>query len=112
MGRFTLLLRGVFALALPTSEPAGQLYGFAANVACGHAFCSVVSREGICVGSWTSTDWMFAWPAGWLIVVSRLAPLALDAFPLVVALKEGLNASELQERIGAAFEGLKLEMKG
>ena len=54
---------GVFALAPPTSEPAGQLDGLAANVASGHAFCSVVSREGSALGSWTSTDLMFAWPA-------------------------------------------------
>ena len=46
--------------AVPTSEPAGQLTGFDANVASGQAFCSVVSREGSCAGSSTKTDLMFA----------------------------------------------------
>ena len=39
---------------------------------------------------------MFAWPAGWSIVVSRLAPLAFEVFAPVVALNDGLNASALQ----------------
>jgi len=32
----------VVAVAVPTFEPTGQLNGFAAYVASGHAFCSVV----------------------------------------------------------------------
>ena len=39
---------------------------------------------------------MFAWPGTWLIVVSRLAPLAFEVFALVTALNAGLNLSALQ----------------
>ena len=92
---------GVFARAPPTWEPAGQLNGFAAKVASGHAFCSVLRREGSCLGSATSTDLMFACPEGWLIVVSRLAPFGLFGFPPVLAEKLGC------ERERAAAFGLE-----
>src|SRR5262249_59107420 len=83
--------RGVLARAPPTNEPLGHLNGSAANTASGQAFCSVVRREGSCLGSCTSTDLMFAWPAAWLIVVSRLAPLAFEVLALVVALNDALK---------------------
>ncbi len=82
----------MFALAPPTNEPLGQLNGFAANTASGHAFCSVVSREGSCLGSCTMTDLKFVWPAPMLSVVSRLAPLAFEVLASVFDLNEGLNA--------------------
>ena len=46
---------GVIAVACPTTEAAGQFAGFASNTAAGHAFCSVVSREGRRLGSSTLT---------------------------------------------------------
>src|ERR1700730_2505704 len=54
---------GVFARAPPTKEPLGHLSGLAANCASVHAFCRVVRRDGRALGSCTSTDLMFAWPA-------------------------------------------------
>ena len=53
---------GVLARAPPTFEPSGQLNGFAANICGRHAFWSVVSRDGSCLGSVTSTDLMSASP--------------------------------------------------
>jgi len=72
----------------------------AANVASGHAFCSVLRREGSVLGSVTSTDLMFAPPAGWLIVDSRLAPFCLEVFELVVALNVGANDRPEQPSTG------------
>src|SRR6516165_4885709 len=83
----------VLARAPPTNEPLGHLNGSAANTASGQAFCSVVRREGSCRGSCTRTDLMFAWPDAWLIVVSKLAPLAFVVMALVVALNDGLKPS-------------------
>ncbi len=40
----------MIALACPTIDAAGQLAGFASNVAAAHAFCSVVRREGSSLG--------------------------------------------------------------
>ncbi len=51
---------GVFALTIPTIDAAGQPAGFASNCAAVHAFCSVVSREGSCLGRSTLTCAMFA----------------------------------------------------
>src|SRR6476646_3687183 len=82
---------GVFARAPPTNDPGGQWNGFDSNVAAGHAFCSVVRRDGSSLGSCTLTDLTFAWPGISLSVVSRLAPLAFDVFALLFALNEGLN---------------------
>ena len=48
------------------------------------------------MGSCTITDLMFASPPGIVSVVSRLAPLALDGLPLVVAVNVGLKPSALQ----------------
>src|SRR2546430_10586817 len=87
---------GVTAVAVPTLDAAGQLSGFAANVASRHAFCSVVSREGSALGSDVVTDRTLAWPAPWPMLTSRLAPLALEYLPLVDAANEGLNASAPQ----------------
>ena len=42
------------------STPPDSLAGFASNVTAGHAFCSVVSREGSRLGSSTLTLAMFA----------------------------------------------------
>src|SRR5438132_1021657 len=87
---------GVTAVAVPTLDAAGQLSGLAANVACRHAFCSVVSRDGRALGSDVFTERMLAWPAAWLTLTSRLAPLALDVLAFVDAENEGLNASAPQ----------------
>src|SRR5256714_8667361 len=84
---------GVLARTPPTNEPDGHLNGSASNVAAGHALLSVVRREGSCSGNCTFTDFMFACPAAWLIVVSRLTPLALVNFAIVAALKDGLKPS-------------------
>src|SRR5262249_22938230 len=84
---------GVLARAPPTNEPLGQLNGVAANTASGQAFWRGVRGEGSCLGRGTSTDLRFGWAAAWLIVVSRLAPLAFEVLELVVALNDGLKAS-------------------
>src|ERR1700677_3621863 len=39
---------------------------------------------------------MFAWWAPWVTLTSKLAPLALELFAPVDALREGLNGSPLQ----------------
>ncbi len=67
-----------------------------ANVDATHALCSVDSREGSCLGSWTLTDLMFDSPLACVIVVVRLAPLAREVFELVEALNEGFHFRELQ----------------
>ena len=43
-------MSGVTAFACPTIDAAGQPAGLASNVAAVHAFCSVGSREGSCLG--------------------------------------------------------------
>src|SRR4029077_7051841 len=40
---------GVDALAIPTTDAAGQFAGLDSNTAAVHAFCSVVSLEGSCL---------------------------------------------------------------
>ena len=59
-------ITGVIAFACPTIDAGGHAAGLALNVAAGHAFCSVVSREGSCLGRSTLTFAMFAsyGPAG------------------------------------------------
>ena len=98
---------GVTAVAVPTSDSFAQLKRVVLRtVFARHAFCSVVRREGSCLGSVTNTDLMFAWPAGCVIVVTRLAPLAFDGLPLVEAVNVGLNASPAQP---SAWNGLDIE---
>ena len=46
---------GVTAVTVPTRESTGQPAGFASNMAAVHAFCSVVSLEGSCLGKSTLT---------------------------------------------------------
>ena len=69
-------------------------------MASGHAFCSVVSRDGSCLGSDATTEWMFASCAPCSRFTRRLAPFALTVAGLVDALVAasnfGLNASALQ----------------
>src|SRR5271154_4933139 len=96
---------GVTAVAVPTFEPSGHANGLASNNAARHAFCSVVRREGSCLGSVTNTEAMFAWPAPCVIVVTRLAPLAFDGLPLVDAVKVGVKGSGLQ---ASAWNGLEM----
>ena len=48
---------------LPTREADGHEFGFAAKLASGHAFCSVVSREGSWSGRLVATAAMFACPS-------------------------------------------------
>ena len=45
----------MIALACPITEAAGHPAGLALNCAAVHAFCSVVSREGSCLGRSTLT---------------------------------------------------------
>src|SRR5262245_23629694 len=87
---------GVTAVTVPTFDSGGHEDGLAANVASRHAFCSVVRREGSCLGSVTSTDLMLAPLEGILIVVSRLAPLVFEVCALLAAENDGLNPSEPQ----------------
>ena len=51
-------------MLLPTLESAGQPAGLASNCADVHAFCSVVKRDGSCLGRSTLTDSTFdcCWP--------------------------------------------------
>src|SRR6476646_999499 len=95
---------GVFARTPPTNDPDGQVFGFAAKVASGHAFCSVVRRDGSCVGRLTSTDLTFASPVGMLSVVSSAAPLSLEVCALLAAENAGLNASDEQNSTWSGFE--------
>src|ERR1700730_16957770 len=53
---------GVLDLAIPISEPAGQVAGLASKVAAGQACWMVVSRAGSCWGSVTATDLTLACP--------------------------------------------------
>jgi hypothetical protein len=45
---------------VPTREATEQPAGLAWKVTAGHAFWSVVRREGNCLGNWTATLPMFA----------------------------------------------------
>ena len=51
----------MIAFACPMFDAAGQPAGFVLNCAAVHAFCSVVRREGSCLGRSTLTSLMFAW---------------------------------------------------
>ena len=75
-------------------DAAGQPAGLVLNCAAVHAFCSVVRREGSCLGRSTLTSLMFAWvprAAGTVSFAVRLAPLALLVLPLVETANLGLN---------------------
>ena len=85
----------MIALACPMIDAAGQPAGFASNCAAVHAFCSVVRREGSCLGSSTLTLLMFAWVPSAPATVSlavRLAPSARLVLALVETVRSGLNA--------------------
>ena len=56
----------------------------------------MVSRETSCGGSDVTTERMFAWCAGWVMLTRRLAPLSLDVFALLAETNLGANASALQ----------------
>ena len=96
------------AFTVPTIDAAGQSAGFASNVAAVHAFCSVVRREGNCLGRSTLTLVIFASlptdPAGKDSFASRLAPFALLVFPEVETAKDGLNARLLQPPTANALD--------
>ena len=81
--------------AWPMNEADGQPAGLASNCAAVQAFCSVVNRDGSCIGSSTLTFVMFAWlPCGALgsvTLVTRSAPSALLVFPLVETENFGAN---------------------
>src|SRR6202167_3532688 len=51
---------GVLAFAIPTIDAAGHPAAFASNCAAVQAFCSVVNRDGSCLGRSTLTKAMFA----------------------------------------------------
>src|SRR5580704_8909945 len=84
---------GVVAVALPTREPDGQAAGLASKVAATHASLNVAWREGNCLGSEVTIFLMLPWPAPWLILTSRLAPLVREVFAPVKAVRLGLNGS-------------------
>ncbi len=85
---------GVTACTAPITDAAGHDAGFASNVASGHAFCSVVNREGSCLGSSTLTCAMFdCGPEGNASFASRLAPSAFEVLPDVATLNFGPNDS-------------------
>src|SRR5664279_3402361 len=93
---------GVLAVAVPTSDSFGQDAGFASKTAARHAFCSVVRRDGSCLGSETLTERMLASPPPGcgppleVTFTSRLAPDALLACPAVDTEKDGLNGRVAQ----------------
>ena len=100
----------MLALAVPTSDSAGQPAGLALNCASVHAFCSVVKREGSCLGRSTLTDLMFASPPPAcgppfeVTFTSRLAPWALLALPCVEAENVGLNGRFLQPAVANGLD--------
>ncbi len=106
----------MIAFAVPMNAPAGQPAGFALNCASVHAFCNVVNRAGNAVGIVRSTLWMFASPGFCATFTVRLAPLALLAFPTVLAVRVGLNGRFWQpptwKRLlsGVALPGLSGEL--
>ena len=51
----------MIALACPMIDAGGHPAGLVLNCAAVHAFCSVVRREGSCLGRSTLTLLMFAW---------------------------------------------------
>ena len=51
---------GVIAVACPTRDAGGQVAGLVLKVESTQAFCSVVRREGSCLGRSTFTERMFA----------------------------------------------------
>ena len=81
----------MIALAVPMRDPAGQLAGLAANVLAGHAFCSVVCRDGSLRGSETFAMAMFAWPGplGKVSFASKPAPVARLVLPVTLTLNPG-----------------------
>src|SRR5437588_7751583 len=87
---------GVTAVPVPTTEAAGHDAGFAANVASGHAFCSVVSLEGSCLGRLTLTLAMFAWPGAEVTLTCSAAPFALLVLASVSTVNLGVNGSVTQ----------------
>src|SRR4029077_20343683 len=91
---------GVSALALPTLDATGHTAGLALKTRAVHAFCSVVSRDGSCLGRSTLTERMFACDPngafGYVSETCRLAPLALDVFAPVKTWKPGLKPSTAQ----------------
>src|ERR1022692_5234874 len=86
---------GVITFACPTRESVGHAAGSAWNAAAGHAFCSVVRREGSCLGRSTLTDLKLACVprelAGNVSFTDRLAPCTREVLPAVETLNVGVN---------------------
>src|ERR1022692_4605374 len=86
---------GVITFACQTRESVGHAAGLAWNVAAGHAFCSVVRREGSCLGRSTLTDLKLACvPSeleGNVSFTDRLAPCTREVLPDVDTLIVGVN---------------------
>jgi hypothetical protein len=87
--------RGVIAVAVPTTEPAGQPAGLAAYWPSGQAFCSVTRREGSAIGSCVPTFLIAASPGFCAIFTSSDAPWKLP-LPAVAAVNDGWNGSPAQ----------------
>src|SRR5271155_1654061 len=87
---------GVLTVAVPMSDPSGQLAGLAWKTAARHAFWSVVRREGSCRGNVSLTFAVFACPGVAVTLIVRLAPSSLLVFAWVDAVRTGLKGSVAQ----------------
>ena len=100
------------ALALPTTERAGQPAGFFANWVSGQASWSVSRREGSDFGSCSSTLWMCASPGRCSRRTEKLVPFSFVKFPAAVAENLGPKVSDPHElavkgALGALPAGLR-----
>ena len=88
-------------------RPPGSSWVRPANIGRLQAFCSVVRREGSCLGSDATTERMFAWWSGCVSVTVRLAPLARDGVGGLSAANVGLKArlSHAPPRTGSMLRG-------
>ena len=81
--------------ACPMTDSGGQLAGFVSNALAVHAFCSVVKREGSCLGSSTLTDLTLASvpiePGGVGQLHGQAVPSALLVGAAVETMNTGLN---------------------
>src|ERR1700722_808290 len=71
------------------SEPSGQAAGLASKTAARQAFCRVVRRAGRAIGRASLVLAMLACPGEELTLTVKAAPFALEALPLVEALRVG-----------------------
>ena len=91
------------AFASPILDAAGHR-GVRVELVSGQAFCSVVNRDGSCLGRLTFTLRCSRPARAWSDrqLHARLAPFLRDVFPDVEAVNFGLNASSRSYRPGTA----------